>query len=97
MCIRDRCWQFRKYKKRLSGIVAKNKEHFFRNKKIGGIEMNLDKMSMEEIKKYVKELEDFKEKVSSYSPEELRALKMLYAETRIKMLIGRFSDMIKID
>ena len=59
--------------------------------------MNLDKMSMEEIKKYVKELEDFKEKVSSYSPEELRALRMLYAETRIKMLIGRFSDMIKID
>lgn len=54
-------------------------------------------MSMEEIKKYVKELEDFKEKVSSYSPEELRALKMLYAETRIKMLIGRFPDMIKID
>jgi hypothetical protein len=59
--------------------------------------MNLDKMSMEEIKKYVKELEDFKEKVSSYSHEELRALRMLYAETRIKMLIGRFSDMIKID
>ena len=59
--------------------------------------MNLDKMTMEEIKQYVKELEDFKEKVSSYSPEELRALKMLYAETRIKMLIGRFSDMIKID
>lgn len=59
--------------------------------------MNLDKMTMEEIKKYVKELEDFKEKVSSYSPEELRALRMLYAETRIKMLIGRFSDMIKID
>ena len=59
--------------------------------------MNLEKMTMEEIKKYVKELEDFKEKVSSYSPEELRALKMLYAETRIKMLIGRFSDMIKID
>ena len=59
--------------------------------------MNLDKMTMEEIKKYVKELEDFKEKVSSYSPEELRTLKMLYAETRIKMLIGRFSDMIKID
>lgn len=59
--------------------------------------MNLDKMTMEEIKQYVKELEDFKERVSSYSPEELRALKMLYAETRIKMLIGRFSDMIKID
>ena len=59
--------------------------------------MNLDKMTMEEIKQYVKELEDFKEKVSSYSPEELRALKMLYAETRIKMLIGRFLDMIKID
>ena len=59
--------------------------------------MELDKMSMEEIKKYVKELEDFKKKVSSYSPEELRALRMLYAETRIKMLIGRFSDMIKID
>jgi hypothetical protein len=59
--------------------------------------MNLDKMSMEEIKKYVKELEDFKEKVSSYSPEELRALRMLYAETRIKMVTGRFSDMIKID
>nr|DAI26521.1 MAG TPA: Membrane-anchored junction protein [Caudoviricetes sp.] len=59
--------------------------------------MNLDKMSMEEIKKYVKELEDFKEKVSSYSLEELIALKMLYAETRIKMMIGRFSDMIKID
>ena len=59
--------------------------------------MNLDKMTIEEIKQYVKELEDFKEKVSSYSPEELRALRMLYAETRIKMLIGRFSDMIKID
>ena len=59
--------------------------------------MNLDKMSMEEIKKYVKELEDFKEKVSSYSPEELRALRMLYAETRIKMVTGRFSDMIEID
>ena len=59
--------------------------------------MDLEKMSMEEIKQYVKELEDFKEKVSSYSPEELRALKMLYAETRIKMLIGRFSHMIKID
>lgn len=59
--------------------------------------MDLDKISIEEIKKYVKELEVFKEKVSSYSPEELRALKMLYAETRIKMLIGRFSDMIKID
>ena len=59
--------------------------------------MDLEKMSMEEIKKYVKELEDFKKKVSSYSPEELRALKMLYAGTRIKMLIGRFSDMIKID
>lgn len=59
--------------------------------------MDLDKMTIEEIKKYVKELEDFKEKVSSYSPEELRALKMLYAETRIKMLIGRFPDMIKID
>ena len=59
--------------------------------------MDLDKMSIEEIKKYVKELEDFKEKVSSYSSEELRALKMLYAETRIKTLIGRFSDMIKID
>lgn len=59
--------------------------------------MDLEKMSMEEIKKYVKELEDFKEKVSSYSPEELRALKMLYAETRIKMMIGRFSGMIKID
>jgi hypothetical protein len=59
--------------------------------------MNLDKMTMEEIKQYVKDLEDFKKKVSSYSPEELRALRMLYAETRIKMLIGRFSDMIKID
>ena len=59
--------------------------------------MDLEKMSMEEIKQYIKELEDFKEKVSSYSPEELRALRMLYAETRIKMLIGRFSDMIKID
>lgn len=59
--------------------------------------MDLDKMTIEEIKKYVKELEDFKEKVSSYFPEELRALKMLYAETRIKMLIGTFSDMIKID
>lgn len=59
--------------------------------------MNLDKMSMEEIKKYVKELEDFKEKVSSYSPEELRALRMLYAETRIKMVAGKFSNMIKID
>ena len=30
--------------------------------------MDLDKMTIEEIKKYVKELEDFKEKVSSYSP-----------------------------
>nr|DAN19501.1 MAG TPA: Protein of unknown function (DUF1192) [Caudoviricetes sp.] len=59
--------------------------------------MDLEKMSIEEIKQHVKELEDFKEKVSSYSPEELRALRMLYAETRIKMLIGRFSDMIKID
>lgn len=59
--------------------------------------MDLDKMSIEEIKKYVKELEDFKEKVSSYSPEELRALKMLYAETRIKMVTGKFSNMIKID
>lgn len=59
--------------------------------------MNLDKMTMEEIKQYVKELEDFKEKVSSYSPEELRALKMLYAETRIKMVAGKFSNMIKID
>ena len=59
--------------------------------------MNLDKMTMEEIKQYVKDLEDFKKKVSSYSPEELRALRMLYAETRIKVLIGRFSDMIKID
>lgn len=59
--------------------------------------MDLDKMSIEEIKKYVKELEDFKEKVSSYSLEELISLKMLYAETRIKMLLGRFSDMIKID
>lgn len=54
-------------------------------------------MSIEEIKQYVKELEDFKEKVSSYSPEELRALKMLYAETRIKMVAGKFSNMIKID
>lgn len=59
--------------------------------------MDLEKMSIEEIKQYVKELEDFKEKVSSYSLEELIALKMLYAETRIKMLTGRFSDMIKID
>ena len=59
--------------------------------------MDLDKMSIEEIKQYVKELEDFKEKVSSYSPEELRALKMLYAETRIKMVAGKFSNMIKID
>ena len=59
--------------------------------------MDLEKMSIEEIKQHVKDLEDFKEKVSSYSPEELRALRMLYAETRIKMLIGRFSDMIKID
>ena len=54
-------------------------------------------MSIEEIKQYVKELEDFKEKVSSYSHEELRALKMLYAETRIKMVAGKFSNMIKID
>lgn len=59
--------------------------------------MDLEKMSMEEIKQYVKELEDFKEKVSSYSPEELRALKMLYAETRIKMVAGKFSNIIKID
>ena len=59
--------------------------------------MDLDKMSIEEIKQYVKELEDFKEKVSSYSPEELKALKMLYAETRIKMVAGKFSNMIKID
>ena len=59
--------------------------------------MELEKMSIEEIKQYVKELEDFKEKVSSYSPEELRALKMLYAETRIKMVAGKFSNMIKID
>ena len=59
--------------------------------------MELEKMSIEEIKKYVKELEDFKEKVSSYSSEELRALKMLYAETRIKMVAGKFSNMIKID
>lgn len=59
--------------------------------------MDLEKMSIEEIKQYVKELEDFKEKVSSYSPEELRALKMLYAETRIKMVAGKFSNMIKID
>lgn len=59
--------------------------------------MDLDKMTIEEIKKYVKELEDFKEKVSSYSLEELRALKMLYAETRIKMVAGKFSNMIKID
>lgn len=59
--------------------------------------MDLEKMSMEEIKKYVKELEDFKEKVSSYSPEELRALRMLYAETRIKMVAGKFSNIIKID
>lgn len=59
--------------------------------------MDLEKMSMEEIKQYVKELEDFKEKVSSYSPEELRALRMLYAETRIKMVAGKFSNMIKID
>lgn len=59
--------------------------------------MNLDKMTMEEIKQYVKELEDFKKKVSSYSPEELRALRMLYAETRIKMVAGKFSNIIKID
>ena len=59
--------------------------------------MDLEKMSMEEIKQYVKELEDFKEKVSSYSHEELRALRMLYAETRIKMVAGKFSNMIKID
>lgn len=63
----------------------------------GGGGEGIKKMSIGEIKKYVKELEDFKEKISSYSPEELRALKVLYTETRIKMLIGTFSDMIKID
>ena len=41
---------------------------------------DLDKMTFNEIKQYVKELEEFKQKMSNFSENDLRKLKIFYVK-----------------
>ena len=43
---------------------------------------DLDKMTFDEIKQYVKELEEFKQKMSNFSENDLRKLKILYVKKK---------------
>lgn len=59
---------------------------------------DLDKMTFDEIKQYVKELEEFKQKMSSFSENDLRKLKILYVEKKIETSpFLKFSKLITID
>ena len=59
---------------------------------------DLDKMTFNEIKQYVKELEEFKQKMSNFSENDLRKLKILYVEKKIETSsFLKFSKLITID
>lgn len=58
----------------------------------------LDKMTFDEIKQYVRELEEFKQKMSSFSENDLRKLKILYVKKKIETSpFLKFSKLITID
>ena len=59
---------------------------------------DLDKMTFDEIKQYVKELEEFKAAVIKISPFEIRNFKNMQIKKRIEdNPFGKFSELIKID
>ena len=59
---------------------------------------DLDKMTFNEIKQYVKELEEFKQKMSNFSENDLRKLKIFYVEKKIETSpFLKFSKLITID
>lgn len=65
----------------------------------GGVGVKeLDKMTFDEIKQYVRELEEFKQKMSSFSENDLRKLKILYVKKKIETSpFLKFSKLITID
>ena len=59
---------------------------------------DLDKMTFNEIKQYVKELEEFKQKMSNFSDNDLRKLKIFYVKKKIETSpFLKFSKLITID
>ena len=59
---------------------------------------DLDKMTFNEIKQYVKELEEFKQKMSNFSENDLRKLKIFYVKKKIVTSpFLKFSKLITID
>ena len=59
---------------------------------------DLNKMTFDEIKQYVRELEEFKQKMSSFSENDLRKLKILYVKKKIETSpFLKFSKLITID
>ena len=59
---------------------------------------DLDKMTFNEIKQYVKELEEFKQKMSNFSENDLRKLKIFYVKKKIETSpLLKFSKLITID